>query len=196
MPCEPRGDYKIFFFFLFAKDNVWNYFFFPFLLDILRETSFSDATSTGIETWLKSFFSSLIQHFQIDSEVGKSWSASVDVYKTCWYSFSVNVCVCDPHGECRCILCWSLLNFRIFAYLLYSPICGRRRKKSLPNVLVWFGINQSVSLTVVAAKIQSQILRFLADSRSSRLFLNNCYWCLQKSPTSTCHLCWRLFDRR
>lgn len=49
---------------------------------------------------------------------------------------SVSVCVVIP-PETIDVFCWSLLNFRIFAYLLYSPICGRRKKNRFE--LCWFG---------------------------------------------------------
>lgn len=82
--------------------------------------------------------------------------------------FSAAVCGHDPpNATVCCCAMWSLLNFRIFAYLLYSPICSKG-KESLTLVLVWFGlvlINLSLGGVVAASfKVKFKDSFLSADS--------------------------------
>lgn len=67
----------------------------------------------------------------------------------------LRLCVSRDPPERRMTWCaTSLLNFRIFAYLLCSPICSKR-KRIIDSAGVgsdFFSINQSVSLVVVARR--------------------------------------------
>lgn len=153
---EPRGDYKN----NFprsgrAKDNfIWILFYF-FLFSFERK-SYYVVQSTGIETWLKVFSSRFSISNMIDRS-GEIVRAPVDVYKTCWYSSLATVCALhDPpeHKSCCCVrreACW-IFEFSLIYYILQSV--AKEKESSAGGVGFCFSINQSVSLTVVAASFK------------------------------------------
>lgn len=83
------------------------------------------------------------------------------VCKTCWYSFRFSVC--DLLELKRVLLTvWSLLNFRIFAYLLCSPICSKEKESfRCSRIGSVKYINQSVSLTADVALLKVNFEDFI-----------------------------------
>lgn len=144
---------------LCRKDNVWIYFFFP---SDFERNSYYDATSTGIETWLK-VFSSLVQHFRSTQKWGnhetRLYIKHVDIpfYQRVrsWSPRRVSM-----YSELKLV---EFSNFRLF--IIFSNL-WQKKKNRFTLVLVWFGLVLiNLSLLLLSSPLNSKSNSKISFSR-------------------------------